>query len=89
MVVPRAAAAYGRQLKMSILGHAKTQGIHAASTAKPSYVKYIIRQGEAKLRILELTSVFHHLPSQAIVCVSTPKMHPQSGSFLVHFELIF
>ena len=31
--------------------------------AKPSYVQYIIRQGEAKLRILELTSVFHHLPS--------------------------
>ena len=33
------------------------------SKAKPSYVHYIIRQGEAKLHILELTSVFHHLPS--------------------------
>ena len=33
--------------------------------AKPSYVHYIIRQGEAELRILELTSVFHHLPSVA------------------------
>ena len=31
--------------------------------AKPSYVQYIIGQGEAELRILELTSVFHHLPS--------------------------
>ena len=30
--------------------------------AKPSYVHYIIEQGQAKLRILELTSVFHHLP---------------------------
>ena len=30
--------------------------------AKPSYVQYIIRQGKAKLRILKLTSVFHHLP---------------------------
>ena len=31
--------------------------------AEPSYVQYIIRQGEAELRILEHTSVFHHLPS--------------------------
>ena len=33
------------------------------SKAKPSYAQYIIRRGEAKLHILELTSVFHHLPS--------------------------
>ena len=33
------------------------------SKAKPSYVKYIIRQGEAELCILGLTSVFHHLSS--------------------------
>ena len=26
------------------------------------YVYYIIRRGEAELRILELSSVFHHLP---------------------------
>ena len=31
--------------------------------SKLSYVQYIIWQGEAKLRILELTSVFHPLPS--------------------------
>ena len=31
--------------------------------AKPSYVQYIIRQGEAELCILELTSVFHQFPS--------------------------
>ena len=31
--------------------------------AKPSYVLYIIRQGEAELRILELSKVFHHPPS--------------------------
>ena len=31
--------------------------------AKLSYVQYIIRQGEAKLHILEFTSSFHHLPS--------------------------
>ena len=30
--------------------------------AKPNYVQYIIRQGEAKLCLLELTSVFHHFP---------------------------
>ena len=30
---------------------------------KPSYVHYIIWQGEAELHILELTSVFHHLSS--------------------------
>ena len=30
---------------------------------KPSYVHYIIRWGEAKLRMLKLTSVFHHFPS--------------------------
>ena len=33
------------------------------SKAKPSYVQYIFRQGKAELCILELTSVFHHLPS--------------------------
>ena len=31
--------------------------------AKPRYILYIIRWGEAKLCLLELTSVFHHLPS--------------------------
>ena len=31
--------------------------------AKPSHVQYIIKQGEAKLGILEITSVFHHFPS--------------------------
>ena len=31
--------------------------------AKLSHVQCIIRQGEAELRILELTSVFHYLPS--------------------------
>ena len=30
---------------------------------KLRYVHYIIRQGKAELRILELSSVFHHLPS--------------------------
>ena len=30
---------------------------------KAKYVHYIIRRGEAELRILELTSVFHHLHS--------------------------
>ena len=33
------------------------------SKAKPSNVQYIIGRGEAKLRVLELTSVVHHLPS--------------------------
>ena len=31
--------------------------------AKLSYAQYIIKRGKAELRILELTSVFHHLPS--------------------------
>ena len=31
--------------------------------AKLSYVQYIIRRGEAELRLLELTLVFHHLPN--------------------------
>ena len=31
--------------------------------AKPSYVQYIIKRGKGELRILELTSIFHHLPS--------------------------
>ena len=30
---------------------------------KPSYIHYNIRREEAKLCILKLTSVFHHLPS--------------------------
>ena len=33
------------------------------SKVKLNYIHYIIRRGEAELRILELTSVFHHLPS--------------------------
>ena len=33
------------------------------SEAKPSYVLYIIMQGKAELRILELFSVFYHLSS--------------------------
>ena len=32
------------------------------SKAKLSHIQYVIRQGEDELRILELTSVFHHLP---------------------------
>ena len=31
--------------------------------ANPSYVQYIIWQGKAEQCILELTSVFHHIPS--------------------------
>ena len=31
--------------------------------AKSSYVHYISRKDEAELRVLKLTSVFHHLPS--------------------------
>ena len=34
----------------------------SSSKALPSYVQYIIRQGEAKLYILELASAFHHFP---------------------------
>ena len=34
-----------------------------SSKAKPSHSQYIIRQGEAELQILELASVFCHLPS--------------------------
>ena len=52
----------------------RTLGVHQArqrqgmyitllGEAKPSYIQYIIRQGQAELQILELTSVFHHLPS--------------------------
>ena len=43
-------------------GSPSTSGIHAARQ-KPSHGQYIIRQGEAELRIIELTSVFHHLQS--------------------------
>ena len=31
--------------------------------AKPSHLHYIVKRGKAKLCILELTAVFHHLPS--------------------------
>ena len=36
---------------------------HQCGKAKLSYAQYIIRQGKAELHILELTLVFHHLPS--------------------------
>ena len=42
------------------------------------------RQGEAKLRILKLTSAFHYLPSQAVLCVSIPMIYPQNGCYLVY-----
>ena len=54
---------YVLRVKVGILDHPQMPGIHAHGKAKPRYVKYIIRQGKAKLRLLELTSVFHHLPS--------------------------
>ena len=50
----------------------RVENMHLGSTsdfwdpcgkAKLSYVHYIIRQGKVKLRILEPTSVFHHLSS--------------------------
>ena len=31
--------------------------------AEASYEQYIISKGEAEVHVLELTSVFHHLPS--------------------------
>ena len=40
---------------------------------------------EAKVRILNFKttwSEFHHLP-KAVVCVSTPRIYPRSGYFLV------
>ena len=54
------------------------------------------RRGEAEVRILDLLTVkttwseFHHLPqsrSKAVVCVSTPRMYPRSGYFLVFFYI--
>ena len=47
---------------------------------KLSYVNYNIRQGEAKLHLLKLTSVYHHLPrvSPKQLCASA-----HSGYFLV------
>ena len=42
-------------------------------------------RGEAELRILNFKtpwSEFHHLP-RVVVCVSTPRMYPQSRYFLV------
>ena len=55
---------------------------------KARYVHFDIRREEAKLRILKLASVFHHLPSVGpkqlcAVSVSTPRMYPRSGYFLV------
>ena len=48
-----------------------------------SYIHYDNRREEAKHRILKLASVFYHLPS---VCVSTPRIYPRSGYFLVIYN---
>ena len=57
---------------------------------KVKYIHFNIRREEAKLRILKLASVFHHLscvgPMQ-FLCPSTPKMYPQSVYFLVTIVL--
>ena len=41
---------YVLRVKVGILDHPQMPGIHAHGKAKPRYVKYIIRQGKAKLR---------------------------------------
>ena len=61
--------------------------------AKLSYVHYIIRQGKAELRILELTSVFHHLPSvgpnQLCVLAHLGCTQEAGASYLVKLKIIF
>ena len=56
-----------------MLGHSQTSGIHAMRKSQAMY-KILLRGGEAELRILEITPVFHHLsrvgPKQLVVCVS-------------------
>ena len=52
------------------------------SKAKSSYVHYIIRQGEAELVILELSSVFHHLP------IVNPKQAVPAKQVLTCYSLI-
>ena len=41
----------------------RVKNLHFWSPSKLSHMQYIIRQGEAELHILDLTSVFYHLPS--------------------------
>ena len=62
--------------------------------AKQRYVKYILRQGKAELHILELTSMFHHLPSVcpellcAIGHLGCTREAPTSKYLLNHREVI-
>ena len=67
------------------LGHPQTPGIHCGKV-KLSYIYYVIRRGKAELCILELTSVFHHLPivGPGQLCVLAHlRMYQRSGYFLV------
>ena len=69
------------------------------SEEKPSYEYSILKKhsqisktqllpSEAKLNYIYTTLKKHHLPSrsQAVVCVSTPRMYPPSGYFLVRYK---
>ena len=49
---------YVIRVKICILGHPQTPGVHEVG-GKPSYVHYVIGQGEVKLHLSKLTSVFH------------------------------
>ena len=44
-------------------GQPHTLGGHEERRSQASYIKLLSRQGEAELRLLRLTSVFHHLSS--------------------------
>ena len=58
---------------------------------KLSYIHYDIRREEAKLSILKLASVLlsPQCWSKAVVCISTPRMYPWSGHFLVSCKRIY
>jgi len=52
---------------------------------KPIQIYFFVKQVVTKLRILELTfriSLHSQCWPQAVVCISTPRMYPQSGYFL-------
>ena len=55
-----------------------TRPLGSKDKEKARYVHFDIRREEAKLRILKLASVFHHLtsdgPEYLVVYVSTPRM---------------
>ena len=78
----------GQEWKICIVGHLQTPWVNKARQGQDPCI-IILRKAKPSSVYQTYFSV-SSLPqcwSQAVVCVSTPRMYPQSRYFLVHFKV--